>query len=362
MTDYIRKTFTYEGKRYTVRGKTEKEAIMKMANKIRDLEEGNVTISGNTTVRVWGLRCIDVYKTKQKDITREKYKNKMENAIFKYIGERPLKQITPIELQEVLNKQRGSSVAHIRLTKQMIQFIFKKAKSNKLILNNPAEDLVEPDGYTNHRRQLTNIEREHFLKVTADNDRFLVFLLTYYCGCRPEEARNCKGKDIQVMSDDNGTYYILHIEGTKSSNADRFVPIPDEFYQRIKNTPPFDYIALNANGKKHSPTSYKNAFNNLRREMNISMGCRVYRNQLIAPYPLADDFVPYNLRHTYCCDLQKAGVDIRTAQHLMGHSSITLTANIYTHADNTNLFTAARMLGGAKSVTPNVTPKCSKMP
>lgn len=37
MGEYIRKTFTFEGKRYTVRGKTEKEAIMKMANKQRDL-------------------------------------------------------------------------------------------------------------------------------------------------------------------------------------------------------------------------------------------------------------------------------------------------------------------------------------
>ena len=36
--DYIRKTFTFEGKRYTVRGKTEKEAIMKMANKIRYIQ------------------------------------------------------------------------------------------------------------------------------------------------------------------------------------------------------------------------------------------------------------------------------------------------------------------------------------
>ena len=46
--EHIRKTFTFEGKRYTVRGKTEKDAIMKMANKIRDLEEGTFVLSGNT--------------------------------------------------------------------------------------------------------------------------------------------------------------------------------------------------------------------------------------------------------------------------------------------------------------------------
>ena len=78
--------------------------------------------------------------------------------------------------------------------------------------------------------------------------------------------------------------------------------------------------------------------------MNISMGCRVYRNQLIPPLALADDFVPYDLRHTYCTDLQKKGVDIRTAQYLMGHADIKMTANIYTHADNSTVISAAKLL------------------
>ena len=40
-----------------------------------------------------------------------------------------------------------------------------------------------------------------------------------------------------------------------------------------------------------------------------------------------DDFVPYDLRHTYCTDLARAGVDIRTAQKLMGHANISVTAD-----------------------------------
>lgn len=44
-----------------------------------------------------------------------------------------------------------------------------------------------------------------------------------------------------------------------------------------------------------------------------------------------EDLTAYCLRHTYCTNLQKQGVDIRTAQYLMGHSSIQMTAKIYTH-------------------------------
>ena len=78
--------------------------------------------------------------------------------------------------------------------------------------------------------------------------------------------------------------------------------------------------------------------------MNIEMGCKVYRNELIPPLPLDDDFVPYFFRHTYCTDLQKKGIDIRMAQKLMGHSDISLTANIYTHFDDDLMELAAQKI------------------
>ena len=79
--------------------------------------------------------------------------------------------------------------------------------------------------------------------------------------------------------------------------------------------------------------------------MNISMGAKCYRNQLIPPLPLADDFVPYYLRHTYCTDLKKRGVDLRLAKELMGHSDIRITADIYDHADDESALLAAQQMG-----------------
>ena len=66
-----------------------------------------------------------------------------------------------------------------------------------------------------------------------------------------------------------------------------------------------DYISPNMASHKNNEKSYQRVGDYLKRQINISMGCRIYRNQLIPPYPLADDFVPYDLRHTYCTDLQK---------------------------------------------------------
>lgn len=53
----------------------------------------------------------------------------------------------------------------------------------------------------------------------------------------------------------------------------------------------------------------------------------------ILQHAIAPDLTPYCLRHTFCTDLQRAGVPINVAKELMGHANISVTANIYTHRD-----------------------------
>ncbi len=58
---------------------------------------------------------------------------------------------------------------------------------------------------------------------------------------------------------------------------------------------------------------------------------------------ICDPFTPHVLRHTYCSMLQWIGVDIKTAQELMGHNDYEVTANIYTHGSSAAKETAAVM-------------------
>ncbi len=60
---------------------------------------------------------------------------------------------------------------------------------------------------------------------------------------------------------------------------------------------------------------------------------------------MAPDLVPYCLRHTYCTDLQAKGVSLKMASYLMGHSDISVTANIYTHVTDEILNDAAMLIG-----------------
>lgn len=335
------KQFRFDGKKYAVYGDSLEEVIEKKALKIKDLKDGKVIVSASMTVSEWAERCLSVYKPNVSAEYMSQMRARIDKHILSYIGALKVKDVKPLQCQEILNAQAGKSKSHVTKLHQELCFIFEKAVQNKLILESPAENLTRPDAKEGHRRSLTNKERTHFLKVCEKEPRFILFELMLYCGCRPSEAMRIQGKDIQI--EDECTF--LHIRGTKTDNADRIVPLPAVLYEKIQNVPPFEFVALTQANLPHSRTSYRRLADRLRREMNLSMGCRTYRNELVPPFPLADDFTPYLLRHTYCTDLQKKGIDVRVAQSLMGHADIQTTANIYTHQDKETIRSAAVSLG-----------------
>ena len=351
------KQFRYEGKRYSVYGDSLEEVIEKKALKLKDLREGKVTLSEQTTVREWVDRCLSVYKPNVSPGYMKQCKGRINKHILSVIGEMRLKDVKPIQCQEILNAQQGMSKSHVIKLHQELVFIFQKAVENHLILESPAMYLIRPDAHAGHRRSITEKERFHFLEVAKSDPRFILFEFMLYCGCRPSEARMLQGMDI---SETDG-YYYLHIRGTKTINSDRTVPLPVALYEKVRNIPPFDYIVKTRADKPLSVTSYKRLTNRLKRELNLSMGCRVYRNELLPPYPLADDFTPYLFRHTYCTDLQKKGIDVRVAQKLMGHADIQTTANIYTHQDDETIRKAAEKLGAVSTPDDTLADKVRKI-
>lgn len=345
------KTFMFEGQRYYARGNTLEEVVVNREKKKAELKARSKLVSGDMTLSEWAARCIPAYKPKQKPNTRKNYEYRVNRYILRHIGMLPLKSITPLNCQDTLNECKGLSQYTINQVYFAMKFLFSHAVDNKLIAENPAANIARGEGGKEERRSLTAYEKKIFLEACEKDKRFLLFLLMYYCGCRPSEARNLMGMDINEVQGQN----LLHIRGTKTEKADRFVPIPDVIYYKIKDTPKFRTIVVNNAGNKIDSSSYKRMWKSLKREMNILMGCKVYRNALIPPFPLAADIVPYCLRHTYCTNLQKQGVDIRVAQYLMGHADIKMTANIYTHNDIDTAAEAAAKIN--ISVAPSVAPE-----
>lgn len=344
----FRKDITVNGKRYSVYGDSKKELAEREMRKRIELETDDGRVDSNMFLKDWARQCVDTYKTKQKEITRRKYINRMEYCILRHIGGMRLKDIKPLHCQQVLNLQDGKSKTQVNEVYQQLRFLFRHAVANELLKKDPTENIVKPGYYAGRRRALTSTERQYFIEVGLSDRRYYYYMLMLFCGCRPGEAAAAMGYDIRILE---GGLPVLHVRGTKTANSDRMVPIPPELYGHIKDTRPDEPIAMTAGGGPITNNNRTRIWNSFTRQINLAMGCQTYRNALVPPYPLAPDLVPYCLRHEYCTELARRGVDLRIAQRLMGHSDIQLTANIYTSFTQDDIADIARALIGEGSRT-----------
>lgn len=326
-----RLSFRYEGKPYQVYGYSDRELERKKTEKIEALKRGEIIAKSSMTVRAWSEQFVKAYKQNcMKDYVLANYEYQLEHYILEEIGDIKLKNIKSINCQNVLNALEGKSTSLIHKVRVQMNEMFEKAVENGLINKNPVISTKEPNGTKGTRRALTAREEAAFLTAAKKHNHGLLFMFMWGCGCRPSEAENICGRDIQTI---DGRLY-LHIRGTKTKAADRYVPIPKEVEEMLPDTlDPFLPICRTSEGNKISARRQRGAWQHMEYLMNIELGCKTYRNQLVPPYPLADDLCSYCLRHTYCTNLQRRGVDIRTAQRLMGHSDIRMTANIYSHTN-----------------------------
>ncbi len=337
-----RKTFTFEGKRYNAYGHTEKEALLRMFEKQKALSEGKTLQNGSITVSEWTEIALDTYKPNLSAKGKKDSLLRIKKHILPSIGYMPIKNVKPIDCQRIINDKSDMSFSFIQKLSQEMNFIFKTALRNHLITENPCDGLSKPNGHRGSRQSITEAERSAFLEACKGTDRFRLFELMLYCGCRPEEAAKSVGSDLSIKDG----VALFHIRGTKTKNSDRIVPMPSLLYQKLKNIPADKPLAPNCSGSRHTKSSYERAVASLKRAMNIAMGCQTYRNALIGPYPLRESFVPYDLRHTYCTDLARRNIDLRVAQRLMGHSSVKITADIYTHIEDEQIISeASKILG-----------------
>lgn len=359
----ITKTFTFEGKRYYVRAKTDKEAEIKRALRIKELEDGKREISKNMTVSAWCVEWLETYK--EPSVNSRHYKNIqgiVRNFIEPSIGHLQLKKIKPVHLQKILNDVSGYSSSYVSKIFDVIKQIFTEAYRNSLITYNPTEGLKKPTGSKNkQRRAITDKERELTLKVAEYHRGGLFVLIMLYCGLRPGEVAALQWNNIDLDKRIIHVTRALKSDNTinlpKTSSGIRDVPVPDVLLTRLKaeHKGPFDLVCTNSYGNHYTESSIQAMWESFRNQLNIVAGCKVFRNQVQPPYAIAQDLTLYCYRHTYCTDLQAAGVPINVAKEFMGHSSISVTAQIYTHKSDVAFNNAAMLINNyvSSGVAPN---------
>lgn len=297
-------SFRFNGKVYSVKANTYDELAQKIENKKKQLRVNSVMQS--ITVREWSTQAVELYK-RHTDRYHKTYMGMLENHILKHIGSMRVIDVKPADIQSLMNRLETYSSTLINDTYNILHFVFEKAVDNDILIKSPCRGIEKPKGRSKKRRPITDTERETLYQLAEHDSRYMVFLFSLLCGCRPSEAYNLTSDDIVK----EGSTVLLHIRGKKTDNADRYVPLPNYLYQRVKSA---NGLLVTNNGKPYTENSYNYMCKRLKKHMEKG-------------------FVSYDLRHTYGTDLAKLKVDERYTKYLMGHSSISTTVNIYTHLD-----------------------------
>ncbi|MGL4484822.1 MAG: tyrosine-type recombinase/integrase [Anaerovoracaceae bacterium] len=337
------KTFTYDGKRYVVRADNLEDLYYKLAEKKQALIS-NTLITENKSFEVWAWEWLAIYKEKSiSDVTYAGYKTKLEKIILPLIGKIPLKKLKAIHCQEVLNSLEGYSKTYIMKTRQILYQVCKKAVSNNYMLTNPAEDLSIPKAVDGTGRPLTSFEKEILLIVIKDHPNELWIKTMLYCGLRPGEIPRIKGKHINYGNQ------ILLVDGTKTVNAKRYVPLSSELIALFekRNAKPDEMIFPLLDTKVRR----KRAWHKIWNEMNMQAGAKMYRGQILEPFSIPKDCVPYCCRHSFATECKDALIPRGIIKELMGHANRDVTDR-YMHSTERSLELAALMLKAYRTNTP----------
>lgn len=333
-----RSTFTFEGRRYELTGKTQQDADKKAALMEDRLKRGEVGISSNMTVKRWAGEWLETYKSpKVGEGQYNNYLGMINGHILPEIGSMTVRSVKEVHLQKILGSCSGMSKSYLLMLRRTLKSIFYRAERSGMINSNPGADLELPECSDGSYRSVTGYEREKILSLADTHYAGLWIKAMMYTGIRPGESRALDWRHIDFET------RMIHIEqsmkaGTmeigdpKSDAGVRDIPISNNLYDALlrERRGPFEPVFLQPLGKKrHTKSSMNDMWNNFKRELGISMGAKVVRNQITIS-AVAADLVPYCLRHTFCTDLQDAGVPINIARYLMGHANIATTAKIYT--------------------------------
>lgn len=327
--------------RLTARGKSERQVKKNMEQKLLEWQKEQDELKNKTMFPEVNFKVFadNWYELNIKDAnisstTKNNYKYYLYSNIIPYFEKFKLCDITEDDCQRFLNKYVGYSKANVSKIRMTLRRVLRKAQKQKLIGENPAEDIVLPQVTEGKRRPITDEERALILKQVPNHYAGAMVLTMLCCGLRPIEIRRMEWDWLDFENS------ILTVGKSKTeAGTGRKIPIPPQLRSaliehKLKGfNDKYVFVRVKNNTLPMDENAFYHAWHNFCREMDIANGATVYRNQ-ITKSTLAPDLEPYLLRHTFCTDCQAAGVPLNVAKELMGHSDISVTAKIYTHMVN----------------------------
>jgi integrase len=324
---------------------TKREAEEELSRIIAEITNGGFSDPGNITVAEYLNRWLEHVATKTAAKTFERYAEIVRLNLIPHLGGLKLSKLRPIHIQQFyaaslakgrVRKAGGLSPRTVLHYHRIISQALKQAVKWQLLARNPAE-AVEPPKPSHHEMVVLDGEQiAELLDSVTDTPFHIPVLLAVTTGMRRGEILALRWSDVDL---ERGTLAVTQTLEKSRRAGLQFKPPKTKRSRRNITLPPITVDML----RSHR-TAQAQLFLRLGRGWNrADLVCTKVDGGPINPNTLTSGFaslvrrtdIPaitfHGLRHTHATHLFQAGVHPKVAQERLGHSTVAVTLDLYSH-------------------------------
>ncbi len=362
--------FMYAGERYTLYDTNVKRLKKAMEDKRYELEHGLYGKGDKIRLDKWFEEVIEVYKKPVlKESTLVHYQVYYRLYIKEALGNKYIKDIKSMHIQKLYNnmKAKGYKTNTVKKVANIIRIILEQAVMCNLIMKNPCLAVTLPRADTKKKEILTEEEQKRFLEFVQNSKQwrqyYPLFLVGFGTGMRIGEILALNWGDIDFINGVirvNKTLQYLQsevdkkcryvIQTPKTSSSIRTIPMVSQLVEILKKHweeqhTQIIYLgdAWQKNGEKllrnlvfttrfgnpMDRNSVNRSISSIIRDLNKEGEEKAKKEN--SQYVPIKDFSPHCMRHSFATRCFEAGIEPKIIQMYMGHSTLAVTMDIYTH-------------------------------
>jgi len=327
------------GVRKSLYGKTRTEVQAKLRSAQRDIDAGMSIDSGKITVRDYLEKWLNSsVKPSVKVRTYEGYESIVRVRVLPHLGRKAIGRVTSLDLQSMYTElaESGLSARSVQHTHRVLHLAFTQAMRWSMLTRNPCDGVTPPQAQRPKLQVLTQEQVATLLDVTREHPNHALFVLAVTTGMRIGELLGLTWADIDL----DGKKLMVRQSLQRQNEAGLVFVEPKT--SRSRRTIMLSQRAVSA--LRHH-RARKNEQRLLTGSEWQDLGLVFSNATGGAPDPgwqrqvfqeeLKRAGLPrlrfHDLRHTAATLLLSQGVHPKVVSEMLGHATITLTLDTYSH-------------------------------
>jgi integrase len=327
------------GKRKYLYGKTRKEVADKLKAAVKDLDAGIDLGAGRLTVAQYMDKWLAAsVKPSVKVKTYEGYESIARVRVVPRIGRKQLSNLTPLDLQALYADlaEDGLSARSIHHTHRCLHRAFVQAIRWGLLSRNPCDGVTAPKATRSEMRVLAPEQVNTFLAATREHPARALYALAVTTGMRQGELLGLRWQDVDL---DAGRLAVRQALQRQRGNGLVFV---EPKTPRSRRTIVLSRLAIAALREHRDRQAFARRTAGAEWQKRDLVFCDYFGAPLDPSYQTATfkaalqraklpEIRFHDLRHTAATLLLSKGVHVKLVSEMLGHSTITLTLDTYSH-------------------------------